>query len=210
MNRVRSGLFKTILGGILCVIFIPVIVINLVLIFSTYANPGDMPGVFGIKPVIVLSGSMEPEIRTGDMIFLHKTDPAQLMEGDVICYLTSGKAVTHRIVEISTGEDGRLSYITRGDANNTEDRLAVTADQVQGIWKGWRIAGMGKFVMFMQSQTGMLLFIVCPLLLFILWDIWRRKREVRAESERRAELEAELELLKAEHEQVPGQKTKKQ
>ena len=65
-------------------IFIPVIVINLTLIISTYTKPGEMPGVFGVKPAIVLSGSMEPEILTGDMIFLHKTDPDLLQTRDVL------------------------------------------------------------------------------------------------------------------------------
>ena len=87
--------------------------------------------------------------------------------------------------------------VTQGDANNTADQQAVTADQIQGIWKGIRIGGLGDFVMFMQSTTGMILFIICPLLLFILWDIWRRWRLDKAEAARTAELEAELAALKA-------------
>lgn len=86
MSRDRKISVRSVMGGILCVIFIPVIFINLTLIISTYTKPGEMPGVFGIKPVIVLSGSMEPVIQTGDMIFLHSTDPARLQTGDVICH----------------------------------------------------------------------------------------------------------------------------
>ena len=103
MSRDRKISVRSVMGGILCVIFIPVIFINLTLIISTYTKPGEMPGVFGIKPVIVLSGSMEPVIQTGDMIFLHSTDPARLQTGDVICYLDSGQAITHRIVGIREG-----------------------------------------------------------------------------------------------------------
>ena len=84
MSRDRKISVRSVMGGILCVIFIPVIFINLTLIISTYTKPGEMPGVFGIKPAIVLSGSMEPVIQTGDMIFLHSTDPARLQTGDVI------------------------------------------------------------------------------------------------------------------------------
>ena len=134
-----------IVGIVLCILFIPIIIINLILII----------GMLGFRPVIVLSGSMEPAIQTGDMILLHKADSSQLKEGDVICYLVSGKAITHRIVEITTGEDGQTRYITQGDANNTADQQAVTADQIQGIWKGIRIGGLGDFVMFMASgQSG--------------------------------------------------------
>ena len=176
MSRDRKISVRSVMGGILCVIFIPVIFINLTLIISTYTKPGEMPGVFGIKPAIVLSGSMEPVIQTGDMIFLHSTDPARLQTGDVICYLDSGQAITHRIVGIREGEDGQ----------------AVSADQVQGIWRGGKIPGMGSGIMFMQSAAGMILFMICPLCLFILWDIWRRRRLDREEAEHRAALEAEL------------------
>ena len=153
---------------------------------------GRDAGVFGVKPAIVLSGSMEPEILTGDMIFLHKTDPDLLQTGDVICYLDSGQAITHRIVAVREGEDGQVRYITQGDGNNTADRKAVRADQVQGIWRGGKITGLGNGIMFMQSTTGMILFMICPLCLFILWDIWRRRELDRKEDKHRADLEAEL------------------
>lgn len=187
---------STVTGGLMCVIFIPIIVINLILIAGSYMHPEEMPGVLGIKPAVVLSGSMEPAIRTGDLIFIHSVDTSDLKEGDVICYLTSGKAVTHRIVGITEGSDGQPRYVTQGDANNAEDRLAVTKDQVQGIWKGGRIGRMGDFILFMQTTTGMIICIICPLLLFIIWDAAQRYKADREEKRRTAELEAELEVLK--------------
>lgn len=200
MEKKRKISGKTILGALLCVVFIPVIVINLILIFGTYLHPDEMPGVFGVKPVIVLSGSMEPEIMTGDLIFLHKTDTADLEEGDVICYLTSGKAVTHRITKVTTGEDGELRFITQGDANNVEDRLPVRAEQVEGIWKGGRIGGLGEKIMAVQTPAGMVITILCPVLAFVLWDFWVRKRADKEEllrvARERAELEAELDAMK--------------
>ena len=59
MNRKRKKItLSGIIGGLLCLLFIPVIVINLVLIINSYINPEELPGVLGIKPAIVLSGSM--------------------------------------------------------------------------------------------------------------------------------------------------------
>lgn len=198
MNRIKKKpTLSGIVGVVLCIIFIPIIIINLTLIINSYIHPEELPGVFGVKPAIVLSGSMEPTIQTGDLIFIHNTDTQELQEGDVICYLASGTAVTHRIVGTAAGEDSRPRYITRGDANDTQDRLPVAPDQVQGIWKGGRIGGLGSFILFMQTTTGMIIFIVCPLLLFFIWDIWRRHRLDKAESARTAQLEAELEALKA-------------
>lgn len=185
------------LAGIaLCIILIPIIAVNLVLIVNSFLSPEKLPGVFGVKPAVVLSGSMEPAIQTGDLILIRQTDTALLREGDVVCYLASGKAVTHRIVSIATGEDGRPRYITQGDANNTADRLAVTEAQVQGVWKGFRIGGLGSFILFMQTSAGMVLFLVCPLLLFFIWDFSRHYRMKKAETDYTAQLEEELAALK--------------
>ena len=207
MNHERKKILPgDIISLLMCVVFIPIIVVNLILIVNSYRNPDELPGAFGVKPAVVLSGSMEPAIETGDLILLHDTDPLALEKGDVICYLSSGKAVTHRIVGITAGEDGRPRNVTQGDANNAEARLPVTPDQVQGIWKGARIGGLGNALLFMQTATGMLLFVICPLILFILWDIWRRHKLDKEEAARTALLEAELEALKAERNRADSEK----
>lgn len=200
MNPDKSRFsLTTAVGVLLCIIFIPIILANVLLIVNSYLHPDEMPGVLGIRPAVVLSGSMEPVIQTGDLIFLHDIDAAELKEGDVVCYLSSGKAVTHRIVGMTSDGEGERRYITQGDANNAEDRLAVTSGQIQGIWRGGRIGGLGDFILFMQTTTGMILFIICPLLIFLLWDIWRRRRLDKAEAIRTAQLEAELAALKSVH-----------
>lgn len=195
-------------GAVLCMAFIPIILINLVLIASSYINPGELPGVLGIKPAVVMSGSMEPVIETGDMIFIRSTDPGTLKEGDVICYLLSGKAITHRIVGVTTGEDGQPRYITRGDANNAEDRMPVTSEQVQGIWNGGRIPGLGHKIMAIQTPMGMVLTIICPLLLYIIIDIWLRRRADRQQMMQavmeKARLEAEIKAMKQQLESGSG------
>ena len=160
-------------------------------------HPDEIPGIFGIKPVAVLSGSMEDTFMTGDLIFVEKTDTGSLKENDVICYLLDGQAVTHRIVGVEQGEDGAVSYITMGDANNTEDQDTVKPEQIQGIWNGVHLARLGDFVIFLSSTTGMILFIVCPILLLIIWDVIYRWRADKKEKSRTAELEAELNALKA-------------
>ncbi len=184
------------IGIILCVIFIPVILVNLVLIVKTYTDADHIPSVAGYSPVICLSGSMEPTFSTGDMIVIHRAaDPAGLREGDVICYLTDERiAVTHRIIEVKD-LDGQVRYVTQGDANNTPDQLAVSPGQVEGVYTGVHIPKLGSLAMFMQTTTGMLLFIVCPLLLLVGWDILRRNMDARQEKARTQELEARLREL---------------
>ena len=82
MEKKRKELHRQRWRGIaLCVIFIPIIIINLVLIISSYINPGELPGVFGIRPAVVLSGSMEPAIKPGDLIFIHDIRADELKKG---------------------------------------------------------------------------------------------------------------------------------
>lgn len=197
-GRARGISASGIVGLVLCIVFVPVILVNAALIAGSFLHPDELPGVFGVKPAVVLSGSMEPTIQTGDLIAVTDCDPTALHEGDVVCYLSSGKAITHRIASVTTGEDGQLRYVTQGDANNAVDRLPVTVDQVQGVWSGMRLPGAGNAILFMQTPAGMVLFIVCPLALFFAWDVWRRRRLDKAEEARTAQLERELAALREE------------
>lgn len=198
MKEKRSLLQKIVgaVGIALCVVFIPLLLVNVTLIVKSYTNPNDVPDFMGYKPFIVLSGSMEPSIMTGDMVFVKETDGDSLQVGDVIAYRSGGAVITHRIVEIAT-EGGEKRYITQGDANDSPDQTSVKPAEVEGIYRR-RIAGAGNLAMFMQTTTGMILFVVCPLVLFILWDVIRRQLEGRKELARTRELELELERLKAE------------
>lgn len=180
---------------ILCVIFIPIILLNTVIIVKTYVQPEHINGIFGIKPVIVLSGSMSPTYEPNSLIFIKEVDTDKLTVGDVICFLDSSAiATTHRINEIIT-QDGQTAYITKGDANNSADALTVLPSQVEGVYIG-NIAGVGGVAMFMQSKTGMILSIGLPILLYFVWDIIYRSRENKKEKSRTQELEQELARLK--------------
>ena len=195
----KNGLLQKIVGAVgiaLCVVFVPLLLINVTLIVKSYTSPDKVPDFLGYKPFIVLSGSMEPSIMTGDMVFVKETDPDSLKVGDVIAYKSGSAVVTHRIVEVKS-ENGETRYVTQGDANNAADQSLVKPADVEGIYQR-RVAGAGNLAMFMQTTTGMILFVVCPLVLFVLWDAIRRQLESRKEVSRTKELEMELERLRAE------------
>ena len=195
----KNGLLQKIVGAVgiaLCVVFVPLLLINVTLIVKSYTSPDKVPDFLGYKPFIVLSGSMEPSIMTGDMVFVKETDPDSLKVGDVIAYKSGSAVVTQRIVEVKS-ENGETRYVTQGDANNAADQSLVKPADVEGIYQR-RVAGAGNLAMFMQTTTGMILFVVCPLVLFVLWDVIRRQLESRKEVSRTKELEMELERLRAE------------
>ena len=67
-----------IIAIILCVILIPILVMNCVLIVKGLISPNEVPSVFGKIPLIVLTESMDPEIKSGDLIICDEIDPSEL------------------------------------------------------------------------------------------------------------------------------------
>jgi len=194
----RKNILKILASGIailLCIILIPILVMNLTIIVKSYLNPNEVPDFLGIKPFIVVTGSMEGTIDGGDFIVTKVVDPETLEVGDIISYSIDSSVITHRIIE-KTEVDGQPAFITKGDANNTEDQEPVTFDQVESIYL-FRIAGMGTLAMFMQTPVGMLVFIGVPLCCFILYDLIRRRMQVKKDSKKDNETQAELENLRA-------------
>eukprot|EP00727_Mastigamoeba_balamuthi_P011446 m51a1_g6924 putative signal peptidase complex catalytic subunit sec11c isoform x1 (183) ;mRNA; r:162645-163372 len=93
--------------------------------------------------VVVLSGSMEPAFRRGDLLFLtlFGADAArELRSGDVIVYKLPGQdiPIVHRITAVHQDPKGRVRYLTKGDANPVDDRglyrtsLWVSREQIIG------------------------------------------------------------------------------
>ena len=57
-----------------------------------------IPGLFGIRPYVVYSGSMEPEIPTGAVVFT-KEGEFSPKKGDIITFHNGDTVVTHRVVK---------------------------------------------------------------------------------------------------------------
>ena len=189
----------TIIGTILCVILLPILIINLTLIVKSYVNTDEVPSIGGVFPMIVLTDSMYPEIASGDLIICNTLEPEEVREGDVISFfdpMGSGTSVvTHRVLEI-VEEDGELSYRTKGDNNNAEDQVLVPEKNLVGIYRS-RIPGLGNVAMFMQTTPGLILCVVCPVLLMVGYDMLRRKKYEKAKQQDTDALLAELEALRA-------------
>ena len=189
----------TVIGIVLCVIFGFMLICNLTIIIKGTIDPERPPAVLGTTPLVVLSGSMSGDapdhIEVGDLIFVGKAEAEDLEVGNIIAFMQGKSVVTHRIIEIQTGENGELLFYTQGDANNAPDQRPVTENELVGIYKG-RIPKVGDFAMFMQTPLGMVIFIGIPLAAFIIYDIIRRQRYAAKENKRTAELEAELERLR--------------
>lgn len=195
-EKKKSGAAVHIIGAVLCVVFGFFLVCNIIIIVKGTLHPETPPTVLGVAPMVVLSGSMsgtaEDHIEVGDLIFTKQADIDELQVGDVVAFMDGSIVVTHRIVSISAD---RSEFVTKGDANNTEDE-PISADQIIGQYSG-RIPKVGDFALFLQKPLGMVIFIGVPVCAFVVWDILRR-RETRAGDEEKEQLRRELERLKAE------------
>ncbi len=100
-----------------------------------------VPRYAGIQSYVVVSGSMEPEIPVGSMVYSKETTPATLEKGDVIVFFGTNEIpgggdsndvipITHRVVE---NDKDKCEITTKGDANEHEDLRPVAYDNVVGI-----------------------------------------------------------------------------
>lgn len=106
------------------------IVMTITVLISLFAAVFIVPRVVGINPYIILSGSMEPTIETGSVVFINTKDK-DIHKDDIICFHIGeeGKevTVTHRAVEV---EDGVIT--TKGDNNEMIDANQLTEKNIVG------------------------------------------------------------------------------
>lgn len=78
-----------------------------------------VPRAFGYMPFAVLSGSMEPELPVGSMVFVRQVEPTDIAVGDnATFYRSDGAVVTHQVYEV----DPVAQMIgTQGIANKNAD-----------------------------------------------------------------------------------------
>lgn len=190
----------TVIGWVLCIILVPILIVNCTLLIKSALNKNEVPDFGGAVPFIVLTDSMYPDIKSGDLILCKTIEPEDVEVDDVISFYDPAgngtSVVTHKVIEI-VEEDGALFFRTKGINNNTEDRVLVPADKVIAEYSGIRIPGAGNLAIFMQSTAGLLVCVVLPIILFVGYDVVRRKLYEKNKGDDMAALKAELEALRA-------------
>lgn len=119
-----------------------------------YVMKSSAPSLFGYSFFIVSTGSMSGMIEEGDVVIVKKT--GDYAQGDVITFLHEGETTptTHMIFEILKDENGAVTgYITRGVANNTDDLVPVTEDEILGEVMN-TIPHLGLFFIWFKSEGG--------------------------------------------------------
>lgn len=195
----------TIVGAALCIILIPVLIINCTLIVKSFTHKEQVPSIGGLFPMIILTDSMTPEFSSGDLIICQTAKAEDIQEGDIICFYDPAgngtTTVTHRVTKVTADDSGALAWETKGDANNTGDSMLVPADNLVGLYRR-HFAGLGNIAMFMQTTQGLILCVICPIILLVAYDVLRRRAYEKAKQRETEWLMAELESLRAAKEKI--------
>lgn len=123
-----------------------------------------VPMLMGYKEMAVLSGSMEPTIPVGSIVYVKPLDDASLLEpGDICTYtMADGETmVTHRVVSVDPESQ---TLITKGDANEAEDG-AISFGQVFGETQ-FHLPYLGYIAINAKTPTGILA--VCGVLVVVI------------------------------------------
>jgi signal peptidase I len=151
-----------------------------------------IPAAFGLHSLTVLTGSMQPTIKPGDMVVDEPIPANAIRVGDIVTYQappgrcpfqkTGGKCtITHRARKV-TISDGQVHVVTRGDANH--GRNAVERWQVPVTGNVGRVAyilpKIGYPITWSHTRNGRLALVSIPALVLAIWAllrIWRSDEE---------------------------------
>lgn len=128
-----------------------------------------LPSFFGIQINTVVSGSMEPVIPAGAVIYVQPVEFKNIQERDIITFRLekSRTQVTHRVV----GKDEKKQCLfTKGDANKEPDVQPVSYENVQGIVR-CTIPYLGKMAILLTNREGKIFMVGILLLLLGLEEL---------------------------------------
>ena len=132
-----------------------------------------VPMILGYRPLVVLSGSMEPAYKVGGILYYKKVDVKELKVGDPITFkLDDGAIVSHRITKIKEN-----AVITKGDANNSEDPNEVKFDNILGRDAKICIPYVGYYVKFINDH----LIVSIPLIIILMLEFFLSNKNFETE-----------------------------
>lgn len=174
---------KKFLRGIIYIIMIPIIIYNIMLIIQAANNSNETPSVAGIKTFVIISGSMEPELKIGDIVIIKKCEESKLKIGDIISFRSGESVVTHRINDIIVDNNKNIQYETKGDNNNVSDRSYVKYDDIEGKFVQ-KIPFLGKITLLLKNKIIIIIILLIFYIMYIHNINVEEKRLIRKEKRR--------------------------
>ena len=158
------------LAGVLNFIGTAVIIIIIALCLSVTA-----PKIFGISSYTVITGSMEPSVPVGSVVYAKAIEPSSLEPDDIVVFYDGRSTipVTHRVVENQT-ENSEI--ITKGDANDTNDITPIPYQNVIGKVV-LHLPALGHLLALLGTLMGKAAALAFILGGFLLCEVSRRMRQ---------------------------------
>ncbi len=169
---------RKILSGIVIGLLVVMLLFNLLGMVTGAVTGQKNAPVLGLSSAVVLTGSMSGVIEPGDVVVTWHQDSYQV--GDIIMYQGNTSTVTHRVISVE-----EAGYLTKGDANNIDDRVPIPPEQVVGKVI-LTVPGAGNVILFFRTPLGLLILTAVLLLLLYLSAPRSRKLPEKGETDGQA------------------------
>lgn len=127
-----------------------------------------IPFLWGKKPLVVISGSMEPILKVGGILYYEKINLDDFKKDDILVYQLNEHIVSHRIVNIN-----EYGFETKGDNNNSNDSYIVDKNNVIGRGNNWSIPYIGYYADFIYNHKYLLI----AMIILSCFNIWFNSRK---------------------------------
>ena len=123
-----KNIVKKVFSGIMWAILIFLIIVASWLAIDKHVRKSPVPSFMGYSSLVIISGSMSGTMEVDDLIIIK--DKKEYKIGDIVTFMKEGDKAptTHRIILY----DEQGNYITKGDANNVRDAVAVSKEEIFG------------------------------------------------------------------------------
>lgn len=109
-----------------------------------------IPRLMGLESYAIVSGSMEPTLPVGGLVYAEPFPAEELVPGDIAVFWRNGDIIIHRVDE---NDPEARELVTRGDANDGIDAHPALYDNVVGRAMGC-VPTIGYFILALGSLPG--------------------------------------------------------
>jgi signal peptidase len=160
-------------------------IIYMLVTMFTGRKGNEPPTILNHSIYIVRSNSMSPTFKTGTLLIIKRTDSGTINVDDIITFRKKNDTLstTHRVVEIIDDNNIR-QFVTRGDANNVDDPIPVSENDILGKVTFF-IPLLGYVFGFIRTKQGIILVIVIPAFILMVTQIiqlFKYKKDSKKES----------------------------
>ncbi len=171
MKKLKDNKVIKIISKVVKVVFVTMLVLFVLMVcLQRFSN--NRLSVFNLRLFTVISGSMEPKYKIGDVLVAVEVDPSKVKVGDAVSYLGNkrdlkDKIITHEVTEIDQDSSGKYYFHTKGICKDCilEDPI-VAEDQLYGVVK-YKVNTLSYVYKIVGTTYGLFLFVILPLLYIV-------------------------------------------